>query len=123
MLDKRTSILLSFINETCKEGGYEVIEKNEIFQRYERKFPIDEETLSHSLNYLEENKFIDVRYKDENLICVCPLPYGRDYFERERQAEFEREDDRKKIFYICALSSFVSGFLSSFVAAIIVRFI
>lgn len=123
MLDKRTGILLSFINETCKEGGYEVIERGEIFEKFERKIPIDEQTLNHCLNYLEENKFIDVRYKDDNLICVCPLPSGRYYFEREREAEFQRETDRKKLFLLCALSSFVAGFFSSFVAALIVHFI
>lgn len=114
MLDKRTGALLFQINALCKEGGYKIVEERELLSRLGD--PQDKESLERTLSYLKERGYIDIRYSEDGVYCLCPLPDGRLYFEnvlRERS-----EDSRKKRGTF--LLTLAGAFFGSFVGALLV---
>ena len=88
MLDKRSEALLRIINEECKEGSYKVLEVDDLIRSMPRKYKIDSEGIAQLMGYLSSGEYISVKYGDEEVFCVSPLPRGRRIFEVE-------EDERK----------------------------
>lgn len=121
MLDKRTGALLFQINALCKEGGYKIVEERELFACFSSQSE-DREELSRTLAFLQERKYIDIRYAEDGVFCLCPLPDGRLYFEnvlRERSEETRR---RRSVFLLTAFGAFLgslAGALIVWVAVLI----
>jgi len=88
MLDKRSEALLRIINEECKEGSYKVLEVDDLIRSMPRKYKIDSEGIAQLMGYLSSGEYVSVKYGDEEVFCVSPLPRGRRIFEVE-------EDERK----------------------------
>ena len=93
MLDKRSEALLRIINEECKEGSYKVIESDDILRQMPSKFKLDVEGISQLMGYLASGEYISLKYNDEQVFCVCPLPRGRRIFEVEK----DEKKFRKKV--------------------------
>lgn len=88
MLDKRSEALLRLINESCKEGSYKVLECDDLVRDMPRKFKIDGEGIMQLMKFLASSEYVSLKYSDEEVFCVCPLPRGRRVFEVE-------QDDKK----------------------------
>ena len=100
MLDKRSKALLRIINEECKEGTYKVIEVDDILRVMPKKFKMDQEGVAQIISYLSNADYISVKYKDEVVYCVSPLPRGRKIFEIE---EDEKKLSKQKKLKFCLL--------------------
>lgn len=116
MLDERTEALLEAINLSCKTGTYQVVEEGELLDYFPESFQVDKDGLAHMLSYLKEHGYVDVRFVESGVYCLCPLPHGRIYFE-ERQAQRRQENDfLKRVLFavslVSALSSFFGGLLA-----------
>lgn len=110
MLDKRTSLLLETINTLCSEGSYKIVEESELLSCFPLKSGDD---LKEMLRYLAERGYVDVRYAEEGVYCLCPLPEGRLYAEevkREQTDDFRR---RRETVLFTALGAFLGAFLGS----------
>ena len=88
MLDIRSKEVLKLIASYSNEGSYQVIELEEIISS------------------------LPPKYKDDNVICVCPLPFGRQYIE----AEEERKKNAKKMKNY-AKGAFISAIISALIGA------
>ena len=119
MLDERTSILLDKINEICGEGGYKIAEESELLSCFPASMKSDKDELKRILYYLEERRYIDVKYAEEGVYCLCPLPEGRLYFENAREKRFEGARRRREIFLTTALGAFTGGLLGSLLALLL----
>ena len=113
MLDKRTSFLLAKINELCAEGSYKIVEKDELLSCFPDKLKVDEEGLKQMISYLQEHRYIDVRYADGGVYCVCPLPEGRLYFEDLRKEKGQTGRNRRDIVLLTVLGAFLGAFIGS----------
>ena len=113
MLDKRTSFLLAKINELCAEGSYKIVEKGELLSCFPERLQIDEEGLKQMMNYLQEHRYIDIRYAEDGVYCVCPLPDGRRYFEDVREAKGATGRNRRDIVLLTVIGGFLGAFLGS----------
>lgn len=113
MLDERTSLVLNKINELCGDGGYKIAEEGELLACFPVSGRADGEELRHILRYLEERRFIDVKYAEDGVFCLCPLPEGRLYFETAREKRFEGARRRREIFLTTALGAFSGAFLGA----------
>lgn len=107
MLDKRTGALLFRINALCKEGGYKIVEEKELLSCFPQSE--DGESLAHTLSYLKERGYIDIRYAEDGVYCLTPLPDGRLYFEtalRERSDDLRR---KRSAFFLTLLGAFLGS--------------
>lgn len=114
MLDRRTSAILTTINELCGSGSYTIVEKGELVSSFPKEQAPSDEELSRILGYLKSQGFLDLRYAEEGVYCVCPLPEGRRYFE---QALLERRENRRHLRAVMLLSA-ASALIGSFIGAL-----
>lgn len=92
MLDKRSEALLRIINKECYEGSYKVLEVDDIIRLMPKKFKVDFETITQLMGYLKSGEYVFVKYYDNEVFCVSPLPRGRRIFE----IEYEEKKNTKK---------------------------
>lgn len=112
MLDIRSKEVLKLIASYSNEGSYQVIELEEIISSLPPKYKIDKEIIMQILKHLSSADYISIKYKDDNVICVCPLPFGRQYIE----AEEERKKNAKKMKNY-AKGAFISAIISALIGA------
>ncbi len=116
MLDTRTAALLAHLNGLCREGKYEVVEADELLSCFPPKAGMDRENLQKTLAYLSENGYVDIRYEEDGLYCLCPLPAGRLYTEHARAAKRDAFRRRRDTVLLAAAGAFVGGFLGALLA-------
>lgn len=119
MLDRRTSIILTKVNELCGSGGYTIVEKGELISAFPQESAPSDEELSRILGYLKTQGCLDLRYAEEGVYCICPLPEGRRYFE---WAQCEKRENRLHLWgamMVSALSALIGSFLGALVAVAI----
>ncbi len=119
ILDGRTETLLLTINSLCGAGKYEVLEEEELLSNFSKKEKMDAESLKKTMDYLVEHEYIDVKYSEEGLYCVCPLPAGRAYSERAKEVSRDGAKRRLDTVLVTAIGAFVGGFVGSLVAWLI----
>ncbi len=120
MLDERTSALLEKINEFCGEGGFKIAEEKELLSCFSGD--VSREELKKMLSYLSERRYIDVKYADEGVYCLCPLSEGRLYFETLKENRREGARRRAAVVFMSALGGFLGAFLGSLIAFAIALF-
>ncbi len=116
MLDTLTATLLRAVNELCGEGKYEVIEENELLSAFPRKVAMDRQGLKKTLDYLCKNGYVDVRYAEDGVYCLCSLPDGRRYSEQVREERSDGIRRRAKSLVFTITGAFLGGFLGSLLA-------
>ena len=119
MLDKRTHYLLSRIIELSSDGSYKVVEEKDLLACFPLKLKTDGEGLVHMLNFLREHGYIDVRYAEEGIYCLSPLPEGRMYDERIRREREETLKRRAFLLVFTLLGAFAGAFAGAYLAAVI----
>lgn len=119
MLDKRTSILLSGLLEQCAEGGYKVLEEDDLLSLFPARLNVDSEEIAQMMRYLEEHKYIEIRYAEEGVYCASVLPEGRMYSENVREAKTTAGRRRRDTVLMTALGAFLGAFLGSILAWLI----
>lgn len=123
MLDKKTAVVLAYLNGECNGGAYKVIEKEDILSSLPKKYAFDEEMLVETLDYLCERSYISIKHKDENMICVGVLPKGRLFAEEKAKEIKERKEDSKKFLTTTFFGSLIGGLLGGILGAILIAFI
>ena len=104
MLDKRSEAMLRIINEECKEGSYKVLEMDDLIRAMPKKFKIDTDGISQLIGYLKKGEYLSVKYVDNEVVCLSPLPRGRRIFEVEEENKKQKKRKKLKIFFIIFLS-------------------
>ena len=108
MLDERTSAVLKRIDELCG-GGSKIAEEGDLLSALPGGTA---EELKRILGYLGERRYIDVKYADGGVYCLCPLPEGRGYFEAQRECARERRQRRWECLLCSALGAFFGALLA-----------
>ena len=118
MLDERTSALLEKINELCGEGGFKIAEEGELLSCF-AETPAKEE-LMQMLGELKERRYIDVKYAEEGVYCLRPLPEGKLYFETLRAERREGARRRADVLGFSALGGMLGSLLGALIVWLIV---
>ena len=85
-----------------------------------KKLKLEEEGLKKNLEFLQERNFVDLKYFDENEICLSILPKGRVHNE-EVEEEKKEKIDYYKLAIISSLGSAIFAFLGGFLAFILLK--
>lgn len=112
--------MLSRIVELCSDGSYKVVEEKELLSCFPPKLKTDGEGLAHILRFLREHDYIDVRYAEEGVYCLSPLPEGRMYDERTRRERGETRKKRLYLFVFTLLGAFAGAFAGACLAVLAV---
>ncbi|MGN1077478.1 MAG: hypothetical protein ACI4ST_03090 [Candidatus Gallimonas sp.] len=112
MPDKRTDRLLFAVNTLCR-GAFRVVEEEELLSCFSSGDGVDGESLKGMLGYLADRGYIDVQYAEEGVYCVRPLPEGRLYFEREKEARAKGRKNARTLAITAAVSAFFGAFFGS----------
>lgn len=118
MLDKRSKSALRYFVQECNEGGYKILETEDILSALPKKYKTDEEVLAQIIKYLENGEYISVKYADKQQYCICPLPFGRQFIENIDQTE---KNNKKNLFLAIknGLILFVCSFLGAFLGTLL----
>lgn len=119
MLDRRTSALLQTINDFCASGTYKVFSEEDFLSAFPEGWGVNAESLSQMLVYLSENGYINIKYSGGGMYCVCPLPLGRSYCEREAEKKDESSVQLRYFMAAAFFGSFAGGVLAALVFALI----
>lgn len=120
MLDKLSTVLLKIINTECEDGTYKVIDASTLLQKFPRKYHVELSQLNVMLETLKKRDYIDVKYSDNNVYCLCTLPKGKLQFENLK-------DDSKvikkvyKMLSINLILTSVFAFLGAMVAILLFK--
>lgn len=123
MLDKRTGVLLSKLNEVCAEGSFKLVEEDELLSCFPARFGVDKEGLAQIMTYLEEHKYVEIRYAEEGEYCVCVLPEGRKYSETVREEKTTSSRRRRDTVLMTAVGAFLGAFVGAILAWVFITFV
>ena len=123
MLDERASALLEKINTLCSDGSYKIVEADELLSALPSSLSSDAEALSQTLRYLAEHDYINIKYAEGDVYCLCPLPGGRMYFENVKVAKSSSFRRRRDTVLLTALGAFLGAFLGSVVVWLMITYL
>ena len=118
MLDERTLTLLNIINEQCLNGGYKIFEIENLISSFPKPFSVDRQDLNECLFILSSREYINIKYQDEQEVCLSVLSKGRLENERRLDREIEKIQLEKRYFLYSFLGS-LSGGVISFILSLI----
>ncbi len=118
MLDKRTSALLFKINALCRTGSYQIVEESDLLSCFPEKTAMDTDGLRRILSYLKERGYIDIRYAEDGIYCLCPLPDGRLYFENALRERSDSARRNRSVFAVTALGAFLGSLFGALAAVL-----
>lgn len=114
MLDKTNVKFLTKLNKLCA-GTYKVFEKPELAG----ELGIKQEVLDNTLKFFQERQYIDIKYADENVVCLTVLPKAFGEIEIKEGGDFTQKKLVKFMLFNCLFSA-VSAFIGAFIAMFII---
>lgn len=117
MLDERGSALLEKINGICCGSGFKIFEEEDLLSSFSGG--LQQEELKSLLCDLEEKRYIEIRYAEDGVYCLRPLPEGKLYFEALRRQRREGVRRRTDAFFLSALGGFLGSLAGAFLVWLI----
>ena len=113
MLDKKTTSLLKTLNKMCDGSAYKVITADEVLSNLSQKSQFDLETVKQSIEFLEKQQYINIKFSEENTYCYSLLPKARIYLEQENQKAVIKKSTNNIMPYVYVmLSAFIGTMLA-----------
>ncbi len=117
-MDKRKILLLKYLTAKCG-NGYKVLETSTVLAEL-NKYKKDYGEFKNDIEFLRSRKYIDVKYIDEDNICLLVLDNSR-VLQENLKIE---HGNKKSLVFMMILTSILSGimaFIGSFLAIMILR--
>ena len=116
MLDKQNLKIVKKLNKLCEGGTYKVFE----YQQLTKDFNSKQTSIKNDLNYLKENEYIDIKYSDDSVVCLCLLPKARQVQEDLKTPRYSFTAIMKMLL-ISGIFSGIMAFLGAFIATLIIK--
>lgn len=120
VLDNLSNIILKKVNSISKEG-YRIITTEEVIKSLPKNIKLDKAGIFSTINYLEENNYISVKFSEDDAYCVSPLPKGRMAIEEAERIRNEKKTLNRYLMYFvfaALCGGFFGGVLSKLFLAI-----
>ena len=118
MLDERAVALLDIINLECNNGGYKVFFIKDLLSSVPARLFIDEGQLLECIETLSSHQYINVKYQDQNEICLTSLIKGRLESENRLDAKIESIEQKRSLFFASFLGAVVGGIFTFLLAVL-----
>lgn len=116
MLDKFSNKLLQKINSISQNGEYKVIDKEELASMLKSNIG----AINNNIKELADLGYVDLKYEDESVVCLCALSKARQELEVIEDKNFYNKKISRIMFFTCLLSA-TFAFLGAFIANMIFR--
>ena len=116
MLDKKTTIVLRALNRLSEGSAYKVVTSNEILSNLSQKSQFDLETIKQSIEFLEKQQYINIKFYEENTYCYSLMPKARIYLEQETNKNSLKKSNRNIMPYVYTM---IASFIGSMFAMLI----
>lgn len=116
MLDKQNYKIIKKLQKLCPNGTYKVFEIQELCEL----FKIHKDALDNDFKHLKDNEFIDIKYSDDSVICLCLLPKSRQLEEQEKAKSYSHVNIMK-VLLISGIFNGIMAFLGAFIAMLIIK--
>jgi len=117
-MDKRKLLLLKYLLNHCDEG-YKVLDTQKVIQAI-KKYKGNYQNFEEDIEFLKSRKYIDLKYIDENNLCLAVMDNSRIL-----QENIKMESSSKKIYLrlslITMLISGISAFCGAFLAILLFK--
>lgn len=113
MLDKKTTSVLRTLNKLTEGSAYKVVTADEILSNISPKSQFDLETIKQSIEFLEKQQYINIKFSEENTYCYSLMPKARIYLEQETQkATIKKNTNNLMLYVYIMLASFIGTMLA-----------
>ena len=116
MLDKQNEKIIKRLQKLCPDGTYKVFEVEELLNLFDLK----KDALDNDFKYLKDNGYIDIKYTDESVICLCLLPKSRQLEEQEKAKSYSH-GNIMKVMLLSGVFNAIMAFLGAFIAMLIIK--
>lgn len=115
-MDKRKLLLLKFLLNNCNEG-YKVIETSKFYSAI-KKYKGNFAWLESDIDYLKRYKYIDLKYIDDNNVCLSIMDNSR-ILQENIKVERNLAKQMKLYMVITMIVSGLLSFVGAFVAVLL----
>jgi len=113
MLDKKTIIVLKTLNRLTEGNAYKVVTANEILSNISQKSQFDIETIKQSIDFLEKQEYLNIKFSEENTYCYSLMPKARIFLEQEKTKIIPKKSHNNIMQYVyIMIASFIGSMLS-----------
>lgn len=120
MLDKFGLKLLNVLLENGKNGDYIVLSIDEIKSHF-KTGEINDTILNNTLNFLSQNDYIKIKFKDDEQICYACLTKAR-LIEDTKLVNKNNKKQLNKLIILNIIFSCLSAFVGAVIAILFVHF-
>lgn len=115
-MEKRKLLLLKYLINNCKDG-YKVLETSAVLASV-KKYGGDFALLKKDISFLKSRKYIDVKYIDEDNMCLIVLDNSM-VLQENLKIERGNKKGLALVVVLTAVTSGIMAFVGSFLAIII----
>ena len=113
MLDKKTTYVLKALQKLTEGSAYKVVTSDEILSNLSPKSLFDLETIKQSIEFLEKQQYIIIKFSEENTYCYSLLPKARIYLEQQTQKVSPKKNTNNVMMYVyIMIASFIGTMLA-----------
>ena len=124
MLDQKENEILSYIVSEC-DDGYKVMYKDDFEDFFVSKFGKTKKLrLEQILTHLKNLNYVDIKYMDEEKVCVCATEQSKLLFEDEIKEKSKIKKIKQKIAILLAfvlIFALIGSFLGTLLCTIMLR--
>ena len=77
MTEAKKAAMLLYLNDECKENGYEIFSDDDFLSLYPAALGVKKEEIARTVKQLSSEGYIDVRYAEGGTYCLSVLEKGR----------------------------------------------
>lgn len=121
MTEAKKAAMLLYLNDECKDEGYEIFSDEDFLGLYPAALGVKKEEIARTVKQLSSEGYIDVRYAEGGTYCLSVLEKGRKYEVEEKPLTVRFNPFRalSPVF----LPAFLGGAFGGFSAALIVALV
>ena len=113
MLDKKSISVLKALNKLSNGTAYKVATSEEIITVLNQKSQYDADTIRQTMDFLEKQEYITIKFSEENTYCYSLLPKARIVLEQETGKNKAKQTPNKFLSYLFVmLASFIGTILA-----------
>ena len=120
MLDKKTTSVLRTLNKLTEGSAYKVVTADEILSNISQKSQFDLETIKQSIEFLEKQQYINIKFSEENTYCYSLMPKARIYLGQEIQKVATKKNTNNLMMYVYMM---IASFIGTMLALLIFFYI
>ncbi|MBO5954334.1 MAG: hypothetical protein J6Q13_00010 [Clostridia bacterium] len=116
MLDKKTTSVLKALNKLADGNAYKVVTTDEILSNLSQKSQFDLETIKQSIEFLEKQQYINIKFFEEKTYCYSLMPKARIYLEQETPKTTAKNNKNQLMQYVYIM---IASFIGTMFALLI----